>query len=145
MKIYLAGPLFTSAERSWNQRLATLLKELGHEVFLPQAEEPREHTARAIFELDRNAIDSADVIVGIMDGPDPDAGTCWECGYAYGKKPIVLLRTDFRAGAKPGLGPYNPMLAESADVHIEQPLASVEETARAIHTALLSIRPRAAP
>jgi len=136
MKIYLAGPLFSSAEREWNQRLAGLLRQFGHEVFLPQEEEPRELSARAIFETDRQGIDDADVVVAVMDGPDPDAGTAWECGYAYGKKPIVLIRTDFRRLGRKGLGPYNPMLTESAGMHIELPSASVEETAGAICRAL---------
>src|SRR3989304_5131339 len=125
MRIYLAGPLFSSAEREWNQRLAALLRGFGHEVFLPQEKEPRELSARVIFETDRQGIDGSDVVVAVMDGPDPDAGTAWECGYAYGKKPVVLIRTDFRRPGREGLGPYNPMLTESADVHIELPSASV--------------------
>ncbi|MFZ3357430.1 MAG: hypothetical protein WCA56_04700 [Xanthobacteraceae bacterium] len=36
MKIYLAGPLFSAAERDFNARLAGLLRGLGHEVWLPQ-------------------------------------------------------------------------------------------------------------
>jgi nucleoside 2-deoxyribosyltransferase len=139
MKIYLAGPLFTSAERLWNARLAGLLEELGHEVYLPQAKEPGDLNARAIFEADRKGIDGADVVVAIMDGPDPDSGTCWECGYAYEKKPIVLVRTDFRRGGRAGLAPYNAMLTESADVHMELPFASVEDTARGVHKALASL------
>ncbi len=140
MKIYLAAPLFSSAERAWNDRLATLLESFGNEVFLPQREEARELTARRIFEVDRNGIDSSDVVVAIMDGPDPDSGTCWECGYAYGKKPIVLIRTDFRGGGRANLAPYNAMLTESADVHVELPFASVEETSEAIQTALASLK-----
>ena len=51
----------------------------------------------------RNAgIDWADVLLGIMDGADPDSGTCWEVGYAYRKKPIVLVRTDLRRDAGSG-------------------------------------------
>ena len=38
MRLYLAGPLFTQAERAWNLRLATALTEAGHDVFLPQVE-----------------------------------------------------------------------------------------------------------
>ena len=51
MRIYLAGPLFSSAEREWNQRLAALLRGFGHEVFLPQEKEPRELSARVIFTM----------------------------------------------------------------------------------------------
>ena len=139
MKIYLAGPLFSSAEREWNLRLATLLRQYGHHVFLPQEKEPRELSARAIFETDRQGIDDCDAVVAVMDGADPDAGTAWECGYAYGKKPIVLIRTDFRRLGREGLGPYNPMLAESASVHIELPFASVEEAAGVLCRALDSL------
>jgi len=38
MKIYLAGPLFTEAERAFNLELAHLLEKEGHEVYLPQRE-----------------------------------------------------------------------------------------------------------
>jgi nucleoside 2-deoxyribosyltransferase len=38
--------------------------------------------------------------MAMMDGPDPDSGTCWEVGYAYrSKKPIVQVRTDSREAA----------------------------------------------
>jgi len=115
MKIYLAGPLFTVAERDFNARLAALLHKAGHEVFLPQASEERLMPAMQIFENDFRAIDQADVVVANMDGPDPDSGTCWECGYAWRKKPIILFRTDFRAAHEPGKAAFNLMLTESAE------------------------------
>ena len=77
--------------------------------------------ARA-FSTDVGGIDWADALVAIMDGPDPDAGTAWEVGYAYGKKPIVLVRTDFRTEAGSS-GPYNPMLTESATIRLDLPFA----------------------
>src|SRR5687767_6084186 len=98
MKLYFAGPLFSAAERAWNAELAAALRNGGHEVFLPQEKEAGMDAA-GIFRADVGGIDSADVLVGIMDGSDPDAGTSWEVGYAYGKKPIVLVRTDLRAEA----------------------------------------------
>lgn len=121
MKLYFAGPLFTSAERAWNDALVTALRDGGHEVFLPQDQEPGKN-ASGIFSTDVGGIDWADALVAIMDGPDPDAGTAWECGYAYGKKPIVLVRTDFRAQTGSG-APYNPMLTESATIRLDQPFA----------------------
>ena len=124
MKIYLAGPLFTTAEREFNTRLAQILRGAGHEVFLPQEQEARDSPARAIFETDVQAIDAADVVVASMDGPDPDSGTCWECGYAYArKKPIVLFRTDFRAADELGKAAYNLMLTECATRSLALPLA----------------------
>jgi nucleoside 2-deoxyribosyltransferase len=53
--------------------------------------------------------------MAIMDGPDPDSGTCWEVGYSFGlKKWIVLVRTDIRALAG-SAGDYNLMLTEGDD------------------------------
>jgi hypothetical protein len=57
-----------------------------------------------------------------VDGLDPDSGTAWECGYAFGKKPVVLVRTDFRAQTGRG-GPCNPMLTESATIRPDLPFA----------------------
>jgi nucleoside 2-deoxyribosyltransferase len=119
MKIYLAGPLFTVAERDFNARLTGLLRHAGHEVFLPQESEQRLMSARQIFESDVAGVDWAEVVVANMDGPDPDSGTCWECGYAYRKKPIILFRTDFRAAHEPGKAPFNLMLTESAARYLE--------------------------
>ena len=40
MKLYLAGPLFTTPERVWNAEVTAALRAAGHEVFLPQEQEP---------------------------------------------------------------------------------------------------------
>jgi nucleoside 2-deoxyribosyltransferase len=139
MKIYLAGPLFTTAEREFNLRLATLLREAGHLVWLPQENEDRNFSAREIFEKDVEGIDWADAVVANMDGPDPDSGTCWECGYAYRKKPVVIFRTDFRTGDDPTKAPYNLMLTESANIQLNVPFTSTENLARLIDDALRRI------
>src|SRR5262245_443157 len=140
MKIYLASPLFTTAEREFNARLAGILRAAGHEVFLPQECENREASARALFERDVAGIEGADVVVANMDGPDPDSGTCWECGYAYGKKPIVLFRTDFRAADEMGLAPYNLMLSECATYRLALPFADIATVAGRILGTLHSLR-----
>jgi nucleoside 2-deoxyribosyltransferase len=133
MKIYLAGPLFTSAESEWNRQLACLLTARGFEVWLPQEQEPRERTSKAIFEKDVEGVDWADVIVANMDGPDPDSGTCWECGYAYAKKkPILAYRTDFRAAGDSEFAPYNLMLSESATKRLRLPFSAVILVAAAL-------------
>jgi nucleoside 2-deoxyribosyltransferase len=140
MKIYLAGPLFTTAEQEFNRQLRDLLESAGHEVWLPQEHEPRERSAQAIFETDVTGLDSAEVVVANVEGPDPDSGTCWECGYAYRKKPIILFRTDFReAGDVPG-SPFNLMLSTSATKVIVAPLASMEELASRIVSALSEVQ-----
>jgi nucleoside 2-deoxyribosyltransferase len=147
MKIYLAGPLFSTGERAFNARLAGLLREMKIEVWLPQESEQQDSmNPRQIFEEDVRGIDSADVVVANMDGADPDSGTCWECGYAYRKKPIIVFRTDFRVGyeirgaAHPAeqhdRAPYNLMLTESADVQLDLSFKSVEDVAMSISRAL---------
>ena len=80
MRIYLAGPLFTAAEREFYVRLRDLLAAAGHEVWLPQDHEPRDKTAAAIFREDVKGLEWSEIVVANMDGPDPDSGTCWECG-----------------------------------------------------------------
>lgn len=116
MRIYFAAPLFTQAERVWNSAMARMLRTHGWDVFLPQDNEPRELTARNIFLADVAGIDSSDLVVAVMDGPDPDSGTCWEVGYAYGHgKPVIELRTDFRVSGESTLAPFNLMLSESAN------------------------------
>ena len=66
----------------------------------------------------------------------PDSGTCWEVGYAFGcKKPVVLVRTDFRTMAG-NAGAYNPMLTESAAIRLDLPAAATPEVSKAIIEAL---------
>jgi hypothetical protein len=48
-KIYMAGPLFTTAERDFNAALAAQLRAAGHEIWLPQESEQRDATALSIF------------------------------------------------------------------------------------------------
>lgn len=132
-RIYLAGPLFTSAEREWNVQLCKLLMGYGFDVWLPQLHEPREKTAKAIFEMDVKGLEWAEAVVAIMDGPDPDSGTCWEVGWAYAMgKPILGVRTDFRGSGEGNLCPYNLMLSESCTKRIEAHFVKVERVAELI-------------
>lgn len=115
MRIYLAGPLFTTAERDFNSALAFALRRHGHDVWLPQDNEPRERTAQAIFRADVDGVDWCEVVFANMDGPDPDSGTAWECGYGFARgKQIIVFRTDMRGISDGGLAPFNLMLAASA-------------------------------
>lgn len=143
MRIYLAGPLFTTAERDFNSKLAELLKKQGNDIWLPQDIEQRKKTAEEVFRKDVEGIDWAEVVVANMDGPDPDSGTCWECGYAYQKKPILVFRTDFRAAEEPGKGSYNLMLTQSADAKIDVPYSDVECLAKRIGETLQGLRTQA--
>lgn len=137
MKLYFAGPLFTSAERTWNAEVTARLRAAGHEVFLPQEQEPGKD-GPGIFATDVGGIDWAEGLVAIMDGPDPDSGTSWEVGYAFGRKLIVLVRTDFRALALAS-GEYNPMLTQAATIRLDLPAASTTEATDAILDALAKL------
>lgn len=151
MKLYLAGPLFTTAERAFNKQLADRLAAGGHEVLLPQERGPDgditagegsnvrdlSMSAREILLKNKRDLDAADAVVAIMDGADPEPGTAWECGYAYALgKPTVHLRTDIRGVGGPSDRPYDAMLVASADAHLELPLATVEEAGMALLRAL---------
>ena len=135
MKLYFAGPLFTTPERTWNAEVAAALRAAGHEVFLPQEQEPGQD-GPGVFATDVGGIDWADGLVAIMDGPDPDSGTAWEVGYAFGvRKPIVLVRTDFRMLAG-NAGDYNPMLTQAATIRVDAPAGSTTEVVGAVLDAL---------
>ncbi|CAN5867853.1 nucleoside 2-deoxyribosyltransferase [soil metagenome] len=142
MRLYFAGPLFTQAERTWNAAIANQLVQGGHSVFLPQDEIQSLDAleAEAIFQLDVQGVRSADAVIAVLDGADPDSGTCFECGLAHALgKPIVAVRTDFRAGGDdlPGqrLPSINLMLSQAAAAIVHLPAPST--TAEAVATALL--------
>jgi nucleoside 2-deoxyribosyltransferase len=121
-KLFLSGPLFTVAERNFNAELARFLEGQGFEVWLPQQRAPRGRTAKAVFQNCVEGLEWADAIVACMDGPDPDSGTAWECGYAYAKGiPIVCYRTDYRGAGDVKRSPYNLMPSEAATVRFELP------------------------
>lgn len=114
-RIYLAGPLFTAAERAWNDRLAAALRGKGFEVVLPQEEATKYMLGDSIdfagiFTTCLEGIRSMDVVVAVLDGVDVDSGTAFECGYAYAiGKPVIGIRTDLRcAGEEKGV---NAMLS----------------------------------
>jgi nucleoside 2-deoxyribosyltransferase len=138
MKLYFAAPLFTTPERTWNAEVTAALRAAGHEVFLPQEQEPGKD-GPGIFATDVGGIDWADGVVAIMDGPDPDSGTAWEVGYAFGvRKPILLIRTDFRMLAGTA-GDYNPMLTQAATIRVDAPAGSTTEVIGAVLDALTRI------
>ena len=145
MHLYVAGPLFTQAERFWNVRLAESLERAGHSVFLPQTEVQAISSldASTIFGVDVDGVRSAEAVVAIVDGADPDSGTSFEVGLAYALGiPIVLVRTDFRAGgdALPGqkLASVNLMLSEAATAIVARvdPASTFESLSEAIIAAL---------
>ena len=135
-RVYLAAPLFSEAERTFNAAVARLLKANLFEVHLPQeagddsdARDTREQ--ERLFLLNKKALEDADIVVAIIDGADADSGTAWEMGYAFARgKPVIALRTDFRR-----IGHHeqvNLMLEQSAEI-----VGSSEELLAALRSPLL--------
>lgn len=99
MKIYLASPLFTGYERKKVQTVASFLRRVGHEVYVPMEhsienawELPNHVWAKKVFDEDVKAIQEADEVYCIYYGLYSDSGTAWECGYAYALgKPVHLI------------------------------------------------------
>jgi nucleoside 2-deoxyribosyltransferase len=92
MYIYLAGPLFNEAERTFNAQLTDKLEQRGFAVYLPQRDGLEKPNAEAgknlleqqkgIFTHDRDQILEADIFLMILDGRVPDEGACVELGVA---------------------------------------------------------------
>jgi len=118
--VYLAAPLFSEAERSYNRSIADLLRDNHFLVYLPQetgddsGSRGKEEQQR-MFLQHKDALEKSDFVVAIIDGADADSGTAWEMGYAHAiGKPVIALRTDFRAVGTNEM--VNLMLEESATI-----------------------------
>ncbi|MBN2712577.1 MAG: nucleoside 2-deoxyribosyltransferase [Planctomycetes bacterium] len=111
MKIYLAAPLFSQVQRSWNRRLSQAVEELLPRVsfVLPQDfrtegkfNDPKHYSL--LFRKCLGEMSKCDVVLAVLDGSDADSGVSFEMGVAYSvNKPIVGLRTDYRPGAEHGV------------------------------------------
>ncbi len=119
-RIYLAAPLFSQAERTYNATLAGLLNQHLFEVILPQeagddTDTRMKKEQAEIFFKNISDLDQTDIVVAVIDGADADSGTAWEIGYAYAhRKPVIAIRTDFRRVGMHEL--VNLMLEESSVV-----------------------------
>jgi hypothetical protein len=105
MLVYVAGPLFSEAERNYLEAFARALRDAGLECFLPHEHEPFGATARHVFELDHDeGLAKANALVAWVDGPTVDDGTACEIGIFWGlmqrgeswRKGILALATDDR-------------------------------------------------
>lgn len=135
MIIYFAGPLFSQAEKEYNQKLCKKLESAGFTVFLPQRDGveknklacrkmPKEKRRLAIFELDKNKIFECDIFLFVLDGRVPDEGACVELGLAYAfrelakkRKKLVGLQTDTRTAFLSAK--LNPMIKIPLDYIVE--------------------------
>ena len=124
-RVYLAAPLFSEAERTYNASLSDLLREHLFDVYLPQETGDDTDTRRQaeqvrIFSKNKEALDNADIVVAVIDGADADSGTAWEMGYAFARqKPVIAIRTDFR---RTGTHEQVNLMLEESSVVISSPM-----------------------
>jgi hypothetical protein len=119
VQIYLAGPLFSEAERDWLDRLAARLRAAGFDCFVPHEhfEEVAELTPAEIYRVDGAGIRSSNALLAWLDGPTVDDGTAAEIG-AFAElcridperyRGIVGLVTDLRLERRRGNAPGDGM------------------------------------
>ena len=82
MRLYVAGPLFSEAERSWLELLAAGLRSEGFECFVPHEHFPElaDVTVEEVYRIDTEGLRSADALVAWLDGAMVDDGTACEIG-----------------------------------------------------------------
>ncbi|MBO4886293.1 MAG: nucleoside 2-deoxyribosyltransferase [Clostridia bacterium] len=91
-----------------DEKVDAIVRECGHETFLPQREGgcvadlpdiiegmPKR---KYLFKLDCEHMDWCDVVLFLFDGRVPDEGACFELGYCYAKgKRCIAYKTDARS------------------------------------------------
>ena len=133
MKIYLAGPLFTEAERDWIRNLQKEIQSLAasrarqvrviwpYDLITQSEIESLGNQARfEIFSRCKSHLDQTDILVALLDGPMVDDGTAWEIGYFYAKKTpgrkIIGIRTDSRRAGESEGASVNAMIEVACDL-----------------------------
>jgi nucleoside 2-deoxyribosyltransferase len=116
--VYIAGPLFTPAERSLLEELAGAVEAAGFRTYLPHrdgglAPADRRNT-RALYDADIRALDACRAIVAVLNGTDVDSGTAFEIGYGVARGlPVLGLYDDVRVH---GPHDFNVMIANGCRV-----------------------------
>ena len=92
-KIYIAGPdVFEKDSIAIGKRLVDLCAEYGYKGLYPldnvvDFSQDKHTIAEDIFQANIKMIQEADIVIANLNqfrGKEPDSGTVWECGYAYG-------------------------------------------------------------
>ena len=119
MKVYIAGPLFNDGEKAFNEKIDAIIRECGHETYLPQRDGgivaempdlidgmPKE---TYVFRKDIRNLEATDIFLLLTDGRVPDEGACIALGFCYARgKRCVGYQTDVR---KAYAGQNNIMLS----------------------------------
>jgi nucleoside 2-deoxyribosyltransferase-like protein len=106
LRLYLAGPLFSAAEREWLDGLAARLRAEGFDCFVPHENFPSlaDVTLEDVYRVDAGGLRSSNALVAWLDGPMVDDGTACEIGMfaelvrSGGEqyRGIVAIATDLR-------------------------------------------------
>jgi nucleoside 2-deoxyribosyltransferase len=120
--VYIAAPLCSEAERSFNLRLNEFVKGKGCATYLPQVDggllsdlvrsgSDETLARRAIFQKDCDAVRRAHICLTVLDGRAIDEGVCFELGMAFtlGIR-CIGFKTDSRSAVR---GHDNLMIEES--------------------------------
>ena len=124
MKVYIAGPLFNDGDKAYNLKIDAIIRECGHETWLPQRDigcvSDMPDTVDGIpmnvyvCQHEFRELEKADIFLLLMDGRVPDEGACVELGYCYAlNKRCIGYQTDVRKGF---LGENNIMVDGALDM-----------------------------
>src|SRR3989344_6398185 len=98
MKVYIAGPLCTEAERKFLEYIDLMCKKLGLKTFLPHRDCGLWKSMKDVKKIaygDLKGFENCNFLIANLNGFNIGAGTAWEMGYAYSKGiPIIALKTD---------------------------------------------------
>ena len=109
MRLYVAGPLFSEAERLWLDTFAARLRAEGFDCFVPHEQFPElaDVTVENVYRIDTDGLRSANALVAWLDGPMVDDGTACEIGMF-----AELARTDSER--------YRGIVAIATDLRLER-------------------------
>jgi hypothetical protein len=82
VQIYVAGPLFSRAERDWLDGLAQTLRGAGFDCFVPHEnfDALTELSPEEVYRVDGEGLRSSNALLAWLDGPVVDDGTAAEIG-----------------------------------------------------------------
>jgi len=130
VKIYLAGPLFSEAERDWTEKLKGQIQNFAaqasrmvqviwpYELITQEEIDILGTTAKhEIFSRCKSHLEDSDLVIAVLDGTQVDDGTAWEIGYYYAlnRGKVIGIRTDFRRVGESNGAKANAMLECSCD------------------------------
>ena len=101
-QIYWANTLFTDAERAFNEDCAKRLREVGHEVFLPQealSNGEAKFSTRETFRVNTSAILNAPLVAVCLDQENIDSNVACAVGLAFAfGVPMIGFYSDRQSG-----------------------------------------------